>query len=359
MYSNFKNIKVKIYGASHADEVGVFLTGVPLGTDISRNEIDNLLDRRRSSKSVWSTSRGEADEPIFIKGIENGKVVSEEIHIAIKNKTAKKSDYDNLIKKPRPSHADYPAMVKDGDAFLSGGGRFSGRMTAPICIAGGIAKGLLEEHGIKIGAYIAEIGGISAVSYKNQDIRYEDIEKAHSKNLSILSDSDSEITEEIVRAKEEKDSLGGIIECIVYNMPVGVGDALYDGIEGRIAQSIFAIPAVKGVEFGAGFDISKMKGSKANDAYQYKDGNVVTLTNNNGGITGGMSNGMPITLRVAIKPTPSIGVLQNTVDLESKKNTTIEIKGRHDACIVPRAVPVVEAAVALAIYDCMLDDAFV
>ena len=199
MNRSFNNIKVNIYGSSHGEEIGVVLTGIPVGTNISIDDINDLLSRRRSNKNVWSTSRGELDEPIFLKGIEDGKVVSEEINICIKNKTAKKSDYDNLVNKPRPSHADYPAMIKDGKNFLSGGGRFSGRMTAPICIAGGIAKGILKEQNIKIGAYISEIAGIDAMSYKNNLITQEDIEKVSNKDLPILSNNESEIIKKIIK----------------------------------------------------------------------------------------------------------------------------------------------------------------
>lgn len=363
MVSMFRNIGVNIYGSSHSEEIGVMITGIPEGKIIDTKEVDLLLSRRKANNSLWSTKRLEEDIVNYVHGIKDNKVVDIVIRAKISNTNVKKDDYSNIELKPRPSHADYVAFVKDGNNVdISGGGRFSGRMTAPLCIAGGIIKGLLKEKGIHIGAYISEIAGVEAPTYRNTSISYQDITNSYNKDISTITTNESKrantddlIINKIIEAKEVGDSVGGIIEAIVYGMEPGIGDALFLGLEGRIAMSIYAIPAVKSVEFGSGVELPKMKGSEANDCFTYSDDKVVTKTNHSGGINGGISNGMPITIRIGVKPTPSICMEQDTVDLKLKKNTKIKIKGRHDSCIVPRAVPVVEAAIALAIYDCMKD----
>lgn len=342
-----KNLTLEIYGESHAEKIGVSCTGFP-EIKVDEEKLKVFLGRRRAGGGVFSTSRIEPDEPVF-QNVENG-VVKGSFCADIYNKNKRSGDYSNLLGKPRPSHADYVTFMKDGVTDFSGGGRFSGRLTAPLCIAGGIALQYLEQKGIRVRAYISEVGGIKARSYKDGAISEEDILNLREGKIPALSKQD-EILSAIATTKQEEDSLGGRVECIVYGLKCGVGDNLFEGLEGKIANLVYAIPAVKGVEFGDGFALCSMKGSEANDPLRYDGERVVTETNRAGGINGGISNGMDVTLGVAFRPTPSIGKPQKTVDVINKTNTEIVIGGRHDACIVPRAVPCVEAAVALAIMD--------
>lgn len=345
---NGKNISVEIFGESHADKIGVKVTGFP-AFKFDKVKLDKFLARRKASGQVYSTARMESDEPIF-DNVTNGQIKGE-FSAVILNTNTRSGDYAELHGKPRPSHADYAWHVKDGVTDFSGGGRFSGRMTAPLCIAGGIAKDYLETLGIKIYAYVKSIGNICGRSYKDGDVAANELETLlNSDSFPALKNADKMI-QAITAAKAEGDSLGGVIECIVYGMKPGVGDCLFQGLEGKISSLVYSVPAVKGVEFGDGFAITQAPGSIANDAYHYVDGRVTTIKNSAGGINGGISNGANITLSVAIRPTPSIAKTQDTVDLVNKVNTTIQIKGRHDACIVPRAVPCIESAVALAILD--------
>ena len=346
---NGKNISIEIYGESHAEKIGVKVSGFPSFT-FSEEKLQEFLARRKASKSVFSTARKEGDIPVFT-GVTNGKI-NGEFSADIYNENKRSADYDNLIGKPRPSHADYVTFIKDGVTDFSGGGRFSGRLTAPLCIAGGICKQYLESLGVYVTAYVSSVGKINARSYENG---------VSSNNQTILLrdegefpslDNKKEILSEITRAKSEGDSVGGTIECIVYGLKAGYGDNLFSGLEGKISSLVYSIPAVKGVEFGSGFNISKEYGSVVNDELYYDfDGNVKFYSNHAGGINGGISNGNLITLRVAFRPTPSIAKKQKTVDLINKRNVEIEIGGRHDACIVPRAVPCVESAVAIALLD--------
>ncbi len=357
MYSAFKNIQVKIYGESHAPEIGVNLLGIPRGIRISEEEVQKLVDRRKASNNAWSTRRNEEDKVEILSGIENGVTDGNEIHARIVNTDIRSKDYESIKNMPRPSHADYSAYLKNNSPVpIPGSGKYSGRMTAALCIAGGIAKQVLEKEGIKIYAYVSSIAGIKAKGYAD-GISKENLEKSQTYSIyNIESQERANIwTDAILKVRELGDSVGGIIECVVLNMKKGVGDALFEGLEGRISQSIYAIPAVKGVEFGAGFDIANKFGSEANDQFAVENGEVTLLTNNAGGINGGISNGEPILLRVAFRPTPSISKTQQSVDLTTKEIKQINIEGRHDACIVPRAVPVVESAVALALLDAILD----
>lgn len=340
-------ISVGIFGASHASEIGVEMTNFPK-EEIDFEELTAFLARRKASSGVFSTKRKESDLPHFMQGVEGGKIVGDTIRAVIYNENVKSGDYSNLYAKPRPSHADYAAYMKYGRLDFSGGGEFSGRMTAPYAIAGGIAKQILQRRGIDVNAYVSSVGNVKGQSYKDGDVCY-----VANETFPSLSKQE-EMIEEIAKAKSNGDSVGGRVECIVTGLKAGVGDALFDGLESKIAHLVYAIPAVKGVEFGDGFDLSRMLGSIANDAWQFDDGKVIAKTNKAGGINGGISNGMPITLSVAFRPTPSIAIEQDTVDLQSGVNTKIAIRGRHDACIVPRAVPVVESAVCLAILDSIL-----
>ena len=345
---NGKNIRVEIFGESHADKIGVNVKGFP-AFHFDEEKLTQFLDRRKASGQVYSTSRVEADAPVF-QGVKNCQIDGD-FSAVIYNVNKKSNDYAELIGKPRPSHADYAWYLKDGVTDFTGGGRFSGRMTAPLCVAGGIAKQYLETLGIKIYAYVKSVGNVNGRSYKDGEVAESELDSlANSNAFPSLSNADAMLNA-IAATKAQGDSLGGVIECIVYGMKTGVGDCLFGGLEGKISSLVYAVPAVKGVEFGDGFNLAKLTGSVANDSYQYVDGRVTTIKNSAGGINGGISNGANITLSVAIRPTPSIAKEQSTVDLINKENTTIQIKGRHDACIVPRAVPCIESAVALAILD--------
>ena len=346
-----KKLNLKIYGASHAPEIGVFIKGLD-GVRFDKDKLQRFMDRRKPKNMAFSTKRLEGDKVIFVQGESDG-AISGELKAVIKNSEQKSYDYDNVVKTPRPSHADFVAWQKYGDGFdHRGGGKFSGRLTAPMCIAGGILKQELQSKGIEINAYISRIGRVCGKGYNDIDQEKFDFKKVD-QDFPVLDAQDkAAMLEEIESARMDLDSVGGVIECVITGMPIGAGEYMFDSIEGVISKLAFAVPAVKGIEFGTGFDISTMRGSKANDPFFIDDsGKVKTKTNHNGGINGGLSNGMPITFRVAIKPTPSIGKEQDTVDLVKKEKVKLKIQGRHDSCIVPRAVPVIEAISAIAVYD--------
>lgn len=343
-----ENIQITIFGQSHAPAIGVTIEGLPAGEEIDLDELKAFLARRAPGNNAWSTPRKEADEPEIQCGIANGKTCGAPLTAIIRNQSTRPGDYANLRTVPRPGHADYTAYVKyDGSADMSGGGHFSGRLTAPLCIAGGICKQILKREGIEIKARIQAIGGIEDPG----DITKQEV---LTEFPVIHAEAGIKMQECIAKALSEGDSVGGIIECVVTGLPAGLGGPLFDGMEGKIASAVFGIPAVKGVEFGVGFATAGLRGSENNDAFCIKDGQVLTETNNSGGILGGITNGMPLIFRAAFKPTPSISRPQKSVDLTTGEETTLEIKGRHDPCIVPRAVPVVEAAAAIAVYDALL-----
>lgn len=353
MRNNFDVLSVEIYGASHAECIGIKVCGLPKGKKIDVNELQAFMDRRRAQKSAYSTARIEEDKVEFLSGIKDGVLTGEMLEGVVYNKSQHSKDYSKLANTPRPSHADYVAKVKyNGEMDMRGGGCFSGRMTLALCILGGIAKQLLREYGIEVEAYISSIGKVNISSYKNEIPSVDSIKNANP-IFRVLDDTKLDaVNKEIQDAHNDGDSIGGSVECIVYNPPVGLGSPILDSLEGKLSSAMFAIPALKGIEFGAGFDICAMNGSKANDNFYYdEDGKVKTYTNNNGGINGGITNGMPITMRCAFKPTPSIYKKQMTIDMETKQNVEIQIEGRHDSCIVPRAVVCVEAVTALTILD--------
>ncbi len=347
-----EKISVEIYGESHAEKIGVKCSGFPTIT-IDKDRLKAFTDRRKPSRSAFSTPRQEDDEAVFLSGLtDDGKLINGDFEAVIYNKKQKSADYNELYGKPRPSHADYCSNVKNNTLDFSGGGRFSARLTAPLCIAGGIAKQYLEDRGIRIYAFLSQVGKVKAKSYKDGITENE---------LKLCDfpaiDNKEQMLSEIENAKLDADSIGATIDCVVYGLEAGVGDDYFSGLEGKLSYSIFAVPAVKGVEFGSGFDLCKMRGSEANDCFYFdKDGKVKTYTNNSGGINGGISNGMPITLRVAMRPTPSIFKTQKTVDLINKQNTEITIKGRHDSCVAVRGVPIIEGVVALTILDTLLSE---
>ncbi len=356
MSSMGNKVKIDIFGESHAEKIGMTLDGIPKGEHIDLDELYEFMLRRAPGRDDLSTPRKEADKPQFLSGIENGVTTGEQICAVIYNTNQHSRDYDKLRFTPRPSHADYAAFIKyGGKCDMRGGGPFSGRLTAPLCIGGGIAKQILARRGIEVGAHIYSVADVTDTPFDLAEP--SDITAAGKKAFPTLSDTAGEkMKAAILKAKADGDSVGGIVECAVTGMKAGFGGPLFEGVEGKIALALFGIPAVKGVEFGSGFASSKMRGSEHNDAFIYKGENVVTVTNNSGGIQGGITNGMPIIVRAALKPTPSIAKTQTTVNLETKENTTLEIGGRHDPCVVARAVPAVEAAIALSILDLLLED---
>ena len=339
------SITLTVGGESHAKALSVILEGVKSGEEINMEELKKFMKRRAPGKDKLSTPRSEADEPIILSGINNGFTTGSPICAIIENTNTKSADYGERLDIVRPGHADFPASVKFGEFFnFCGGGQFSGRLTAAICFAGGIAKQILKRAGIEVFAHVLKVHGVEDKSYKEEIVDVSD------KSFPVISDSAGEkMIEEIENARKNQDSVGGIIECTITGLEAGIGDALYGGIDGELAKAIFAIPAVKGIEFGTGFDACEMYGSENNDEYIVTDGKVKTKTNNHGGVLGGMTTGMPVIFDVAIKPTPSIAKMQNSVSLVQMENTQLEIKGRHDPCIVHRAVPVVEASAALVV----------
>lgn len=343
-----ETLHLSIFGESHAPSIGMTLEGIPSGLPVDLIALQDFMKRRAPGQNPWSTSRKEADIPEFQSGISNGVTNGETISAIIHNTNTRSGDYENLKICPRPGHADYAAQVKYGGAQnVAGGGRFSGRLTAPMCIAGGLCKQWLAEMGIQIGAHIASIAHA-------QDDSFNPIHPSLSavlEDFPVLNPDVGDAMKWIIsEAQKEGDSVGGTIECAVTGIPAGLGGPLFDGIEGHIAQIIYSIPAVKSLTFGEILPY----GSQNNDPFTVENGAIRTLTNHAGGILGGITNGMPLIFTVGIKPTPSISKPQQTVNLLTKEITTLQIKGRHDPCIVPRAVPVVEAAAAIAIYDLIL-----
>ena len=351
------NIKISIFGQSHSGGVGCVIDGLPAGETIDVQALQAFLNRRAPGNNALSTSRKEADAPEFLSGLVNDTTCGAPLCAVIRNTNTRSQDYNNIRDIPRPGHADYTAQVKyAGFQDVSGGGHFSGRLTSALCIAGGICRQLLEKRGVFIGAHIKRIAGIQDPSFDPVNIEIDALLAPGKKPFPVIDDAAGEkMQAAILSAKEKLDSVGGVIECAAVGVPAGVGDPMFDGMENRIARIVFAIPAVKGVEFGAGFESANMFGSENNDPF-YMDGETVrTRTNNAGGILGGITSGMPVIFRAAVKPTPSIAQAQQSVSLSKREDTTLEIRGRHDPCIVHRALPCMEAALAIAITDAMIE----
>ena len=348
-----ENLKLSIFGQSHGPAIGMTLDGIPAGLPVDLDSLQAFLNRRAPGQNDWSTPRREEDRPEFLAGILDGYTCGAPIAAVIHNKNTRSGDYANLKDCPRPGHADYTAQIKYGGfQDAAGGGHFSGRLTAPLCIAGGLCKQWLEEMGIRLAARIVAIGG------ENDDCELNPLDPQLDKigkDFPVFSPAAGErMREKIAQARAEGDSVGGIIECYITGLPAGLGEPMFGGVESRIAQIVYGVPAVKAVEFGAGYSAGYMRGSQCNDAYTTVDGEIRTLTNYAGGILGGITNGMPVIFQCAIKPTPSISRPQQSVSLRKGETQELVIKGRHDPCIVPRAVPIIEAAAAIAIYDLIL-----
>ena len=342
------NLTVAIFGQSHAPAIGVTIDGLPAGLPVDLDALQQFLRRRAPGQNAWSTPRKEADAPEILCGLSNGRTCGAPLTAIIRNTNTRSGDYDNLRDTPRPGHADYTAQMKfSGAQDVAGGGHFSGRLTAPLCIAGGICLQLLKTQGITIRARIVSVGAVT------DDSPF--LSPVGEKAFPAVSDAAAAAMQaEIAAARADGDSVGGVIECVVEGLPAGVGDPMFGGLENLISRAVFAIPAVKGIEFGAGFAAARMRGSENNDPFRVENGVVVTETNHCGGILGGISDGMPIVFRAAFKPTPSIARQQRSVSLGQMENKTLVIQGRHDPCIVPRAVPCVEAAAAIAVLDAVM-----
>lgn len=349
-------IKLSIFGESHGETIGCVIDGLPAGIKIDMNAVYKDMQRRAPGKDKTATPRLEKDIPHILSGMLDNVTTGAPLAMVIENTNTKSGDYSNLMTVPRPGHSDYPAYVKyGGNNDIRGGGHFSGRLTAPLVFAGSVAKQILSQMGVTIGAHIKQIGSVcDAVS----DLNKTDKSLLDTLSLSTFSlideTKEQAMRDEIEKARLSLDSVGGIIECFAVGLPVGLGGNMFDTVEGKLASILFGVPAVKGVEFGLGFGFANKRASEVNDQYEIKNGRVATLSNNNGGVLGGMTDGAPLSVSVAIKPTPSIAKKQKSVNLLTMENAELEIHGRHDPCIVVRAVPVIECAVALGLLDLMM-----
>lgn len=348
-------IKISVFGESHGNGIGVVVDGLPAGVKIDLDKVLTQMARRAPGKDKTATPRKESDLPRILSGMLDDTLTGAPLCAVIENTNTRSGDYGNLLSCPRPGHSDYTAFVKYGGVNdIRGGGHFSGRLTAPIVFAGAICRQILEQKGIKIAAHISSIGKVRDKNFDPVNIDNNLIDRLNLSSFALIDQSAEDKMREVVEsARMSLDSVGGTIECVVTGIDAGFGDPMFDGVEGVIAKAVFGVPAIKGIEFGKGFELSQMRGSESNDPFEYNEGKVVTSTNNCGGILGGITNGMPIIFKAAVKPTPSISQKQQTVDLQTKQNAELEIKGRHDPCIVPRAVPVIEAVTAIAIINLM------
>lgn len=346
------NIKISVFGESHGPAIGVTIDNIPSGLKVDLDYINKEMRRRAPGQSL-STPRREQDAPEILSGVMNGCTTGAPLTAIIRNTNTRSQDYSKLQSIPRPSHADYTGSMRyKGFNDIRGGGHFSGRLTAPIVFAGSILRQALEEKGIIISSHIKSIHGLEDASLSSMELNSQLAEALRRMPLPLINKSLlPSFTEEIEKARASQDSVGGIIEGAIYNLPEGIGDPMFQSVESQLASMLFSIPGVKGVEFGSGFDITRLMGSEANDPFHINGGRIVTSSNHSGGIQGGITNGMPVIWRAAIKPTASIGRCQHSVNLSTMEETSLEITGRHDPCIVLRAVPVLEAACAIVIFD--------
>lgn len=357
MSSEFGNkVRISVFGESHGNGIGAVVSGLPAGEEIDMQALSEFMERRRGGKGKTTTARAEKDAPIFVSGVTNGKTNGFPLCLMIQNEDKRSVDYEALRAFPRPGHADYTAFVKwNGMADMRGGGHFSGRLTAPLCAAGGIAKQILEKRGVFLGAHAKEIAGVKDESFPlhPDPALFREIS---AKKVPVIHDEAGEkMIDRIESARNALDSVGGIVEAAIIGLPAGLASPMFDGLENRLAQALFGIPAVKGVEFGSGFESARMTGSENNDEFYLENDTVKTRTNHAGGSLGGITTGMPVVVRAAFKPTPSIEKAQGSVDLIHRSEEKIAISGRHDPCVVIRAVPVVEAVCALCALDLYLE----
>ena len=359
MGANFgKNYKISIFGESHGSALGINIDGIPAGTELDLNFISEEMKRRAPGRTKLTTPRVEKDEFEILSGFFDGKTTGTPLAMIVRNRDQRSKDYSELKIKPRPGHADWSGINRyNGFNDIRGSGHFSGRITASLVFAGAIAKQILKEHGILIAAHIKSVKDIEDRDIEEKDITEENIEKLRNMVLPVFEEKKiSEMEELILKAREDGDSIGGVIEVMATGVPAGIGDPFFESMESELSRMIFSIPSTKGIEFGAGFGITRMTGYEANDEMYFdENGNVKSYTNNNGGIIGGISTGMPISFKVAIKPTASISKAQKTVNLEIKKSDILEVQGRHDPVIVPRAIVVLECATAIVILDRLLE----
>ena len=351
------NLKVSIFGESHGSGIGCVLDGFPSGVPFDEEFVLQEMSRRAPGKNKQSTARKESDLPNILSGIYQGKSTGTPISCVIENTDTRSGDYRNLIEHPRPGHADYTGRVRyHGCNDPRGGGHFSGRLTAPLVFAGAMCKLFLRSKGIEVGSHIASIGQIMDTPFDDISVPAEQLAQLRSQTFPIINPAAEQAMLRLIEeARMSQDSVGGIIECAAIGLPVGIGSPMLSSVESRVSSMLFSVPAVKGVEFGAGFAISSMRGSEANDRMYPQDGKVLCETNHNGGVLGGITNGMPMIVRAAIKPTASISREQRTLKLTTGEVEPLVIKGRHDPCIVTRAAPVIEAAVAIALTDLYLE----
>ena len=349
-------IRLTVFGESHGPAIGAVLEGLPAGEEIDMDAVLLQMSRRAPGRDLSSTPRKEADEPRVLSGMLGGRTTGAPLCAVIENTDTHSSDYDALRKIPRPGHADYAAFVRyKGFNDMRGGGRFSGRLTAPLVFAGAVCRQILKRRGVTIGAHVLSVRGVSDTPFDPVGVSASLLEDLSSRSFSTVDrEAVEKMRAEIERARKNLDSIGGVVECAAVGLPAGAGGPLSEGVESALSSLLFAIPACKGVEFGAGFSAAERLGSENNDPFYYDGGTVKTRTNNAGGILGGITTGMPLVFRAAFKPTPSIEKEQDSVDLETGKDAKLTVKGRHDPCIVPRAVPAVEAAAAAALLDLML-----
>ncbi len=351
-----EKIKLTIFGESHGPAIGCVIDGLPPGAELYLEAVKAEMQRRAPGKSKLATARQEKDAFIIQSGFFEGKTTGTPMCVLIPNSDQHSGDYSKLKNVMRPGHADYSGKVKyKGFNDYRGGGHFSGRLTAPLVFVGAVAKQLLAQYGIYVGAHIASVWNVQDKMFNPLGESAAFLQELAQKSFPVIDDAaGNDMQQLILAAKQSCDSVGGIIECMAVNMPAGVGEPFFDSLESRLAHALFSVPAVKGIEFGKGFALAQMPGSEANDQMYYDNGAVKTYTNNNGGITGGISNGMPVCFKVAVKPTPSIAKVQKTIDISSGENTELVITGRHDPCIVQRAVPVIEGVAAWVILDMLL-----
>ncbi len=352
-----QSLKLSIFGQSHGEAIGVTLDGFPAGMEIDMDRLLAEMARRAPGQSALTTARKEPDAPEFLSGVMNGRTTGQPICIMIRNTNQRSRDYGDGVDLVRPGHADYTGHVRYfGFEDWRGGGSFSGRLTAPLVAAGALCSQWLEKQGVKIACHIQQLANVKDMSFMDiepkSDYTYEDLSYLKQMHLPVLTEGlDAKMERRILAARKDGDSVGGVIECMITGVPEGFGAPFFDSVESSLSHLMFSVPGVKGVEFGTGFGFAGMRGSQANDPYRAIYGGVVTETNHSGGVNGGITNGMPVVFRCAIRPTPSIAKTQQTVSIKTWQNAELEIKGRHDPCILPRAVPVIEAMAAVAVLD--------